>query len=61
MLLVASATINGDFTVEEANALGVIYGMLLSHADRLGLLPPAKPDYTASITRRDDSTYQASF
>ena len=57
MLLVASATINGDFTVEEANALGVIYGMLLSHADRLGLLPPAKPDYSGRITPRDDSTY----
>ena len=57
MLLVASATINGDFTVEEANALGVIYGSLLSHADRLGLLPPEKPDYSDAITPRDDSTY----
>ena len=57
MLLVASATINGDFTVEEANALGVIYGELLGHADRLGLLPPEKPDYSDEITPRDDSTY----
>ena len=57
MLLVASATINGDFTVEEANALGVIYGSLVSYIDKVGLMPPEKPDYTASITPRDDSTY----
>ena len=57
MLLVASATINGDFTVEEANALGVIYGSLISHVDKVGLLPPETPDYTDSITPRDDSTY----
>ena len=57
ILLVASATVNGDFTVEEANALGVIYGALIAYVDKLGLLPPAKPDYTSSITPRDDSTY----
>ncbi len=57
ILLVASATVNGDFTVEEANTLGVIYGSLIAHVDKLGLLPPAKPDYTGSITPRDDSTY----
>ena len=56
-LLVASATINGDFTVEEANCLSVIIAGLSEKAVSVGVPVGDTPDYDKSITGKRMDTY----
>lgn len=56
-LLVASAMINGDFTVEEANCLSEILAGLMRHAAAAGVKVPEAPDYRFKITEKNESSY----
>jgi SpoVK/Ycf46/Vps4 family AAA+-type ATPase len=56
-LLIASAMINGDFTIEEATCLsGIIKGLVRRAAEK-GVHLAAKTDYHAIITEKNESSY----
>ena len=56
-LLVASAMINGDFTVEEANCLSQIISGLISRALSAGVAVNDAPDYRLKITEKKEDSY----
>ncbi|MCR5484683.1 MAG: AAA family ATPase [Clostridiales bacterium] len=56
-LLVASAMINGDFTVEEANCLSGILDGLISYARAEGLVLGITPDNSDKVTGKKFDTY----
>ncbi|MGN1419462.1 MAG: AAA family ATPase [Acutalibacteraceae bacterium] len=56
-LLVASAMINGDFTLEEANCLSCIIAGLIAHASLFGVNIPDTPDYKLKITEKNQISY----
>ena len=56
-LLVASATINGDFTVKEAKCLSGILSDLSEYARSQGVLLSETPDNTGKITEKKLDTY----
>ena len=57
ILLVGSAMINGDFTVEEAGVLSGIMESLIRYASAAGLQAPAVPDYKNRITAKNTESY----
>ena len=57
VLLVGSAMINGDFTVEEAGALSGIMDGLIRYASAAGLRMPRTPDYKNRITAKNTESY----
>ena len=56
-ILFASATINGDFTVEEANCLSQIIGALQRRALSGGVNVGSSPDYSLKITEKKEDSY----
>lgn len=56
-LFVASAMVNGDFTLEEASALSSIMGGLVRHAEAAGVKVEMMPDYGPRVTARNESSY----
>ena len=56
-LLAATAMINGDFTVEEANCLSGIMAELSNYASAAGVTIDASPDNHAKITEKNESSY----
>ena len=56
-LLVASAMINGDFTVEEANCLSDIIAGLSQRAETAGVAVSKTPDYSLKITEKKKDSY----
>lgn len=56
-LLVASAMINGDFTLEEATCLSSIITALIRHAAAAGVKAPDVPNYRFKITEKNESSY----
>ena len=57
ILLVGSAMINGDFTVEESGVLSGIMDSLIRYASAAGLRMPAAPDYKNRITAKNTESY----
>jgi SpoVK/Ycf46/Vps4 family AAA+-type ATPase len=56
-LLIASAMINGDFTIEEATCLSGIIQVLVRRAAEKGIHLAAKTDYRKIITEKNESSY----
>ncbi len=56
-LLVSTAMINGDFTVEEANCLSEIMSGLSRYALAAGVTVDEPLDYHAKITEKNESSY----
>lgn len=56
-LLIASAMINGDFTIEEATCLSEIIHGLIRRAEEKGVYLTAKTDYRKIITEKNESSY----
>lgn len=56
-LFVASAMINGDFTLEEASALSGIMSDLIRHVEASGVRPEMTTDYSHRVTARNESSY----
>lgn len=56
-ILFASATINGDFTVEEANCLSQIIGALQRRALSSGVSVGNTPDYSLKVTGKKEDSY----
>lgn len=56
-LLVASAMINGDFTLEEATCLSSIITALIRHTAAAGVKAPDVPNYRFKITEKNESSY----
>ncbi|MGN1047328.1 MAG: AAA family ATPase [Eubacteriales bacterium] len=56
-LLVASAMINGDFTVEEANCLSTILAGLSRRALSAGVSIGDVPDYRLKVTEKKEDSY----
>lgn len=56
-LLVASAMINGDFTLEEATSLTSVISTLIGHAISANVKVPDTPDYRFKITEKNEDSY----